>query len=276
LEKDVEKQVEKGKSQFEGPEISGKTLGVIGLGAIGVLVANMGIKLGMRVIGYDPYISVQKAIGLSWDVSYSSSLNELLRESDYISLHIPLMDDTKYFMDKNKLSKMKSGSKLINMSRGGLVDDDAVVEAIEGGIIDRYVTDFPTDKLVKQNGVICIPHLGASTPESEENCARMAVEQLMDYLENGNISNSVNFPDCYMDHIPNTNRIVILNRNIPSMISSLSAVFAKHQINIVSMVNKSKGDYACNIIDIEPNKGNGAKLEELKKINGIINVRQVY
>lgn len=276
IERDVEKLVEKGKSQFEGPEIEGKTLGVVGLGAIGVLVANMGIKLGMKVIGYDPYISVQKAIGLSWDVSYSTSLNALLSEADYVTLHIPLMDETKGFMDAEKISKMKKGSRLINMSRGGLVEDAAIIEAISSKRVSCFVTDFPTDNLVNQEGVICIPHLGASTPESEENCARMVVEQLIDFLENGNITNSVNFPDCHLDRVDGTNRIVILNKNVPNMISSLSAVFGKYNINIISMVNKSKGDYACNIIDIEPEKGNGKKIEELKKIDGIISVRQVY
>lgn len=276
IESDVERLVEKGKSQFQGPEIEGKTLGVVGLGAVGVLVANMGVKLGMKVIGYDPYISVQKAIGLSWDVTYSTSRNALLSEADYVTLHIPLMDETKGFMDVDKISKMKKGSKLLNMSRGGLVDDNAIIKAISTGRVSCYVTDFPTERLVNQEGVICIPHLGASTPESEENCARMVAEQLIDFLENGNISNSVNFPNCYMDRTDGTSRIVILNKNVPNMISSLSAVFGKYNINIISMVNKSKGDYACNIIDIEPDKGNGKKLMELKKIDGIINVRQVY
>jgi D-3-phosphoglycerate dehydrogenase len=276
LDGDVEKQVEKGKSQFDGPEIEGKTLGVVGLGAIGVLVANLGIKLGMKVIGYDPYISVQKAIGLSWDVKYSTSLNSLFAEADYVSLHIPLMDKTKGFMDEEKISKMKKGARLINMSRGGLVDDDAILKALKEGRVSKFVTDFPTDNLINKEGVICIPHLGASTPESEENCATMAVDQIMDYLENGNITNSVNYPDCFLDKNPNTQRIVVLNKNVPNMISSLSSVFSKYDINIIAMVNKSKGDYACNIIDVEPEKGNGKKIEEIKKIEGIIKVRTVY
>ncbi|MBN2286177.1 MAG: 3-phosphoglycerate dehydrogenase [Tissierellales bacterium] len=276
LEGDVEKLVEKGKSQFEGPEIEGKTLGVVGLGAIGVLVANLGIKLGMRVIGYDPYLSVQKALGLSWDVKYSTSLDSLFAEADYVSLHIPLMDKTKGFMDDEKISKMKKGARLINMSRGGLVNDSAILKALKEERVSTFVTDFPTNDLINQDGVICIPHLGASTPESEENCATMAVEQLMDYLENGNITNSVNFPDCYLDRMVNTQRIVVLNKNVPNMISSLTSVFSQYNINITAMVNKSKGNCAYNIIDIETEQDSKKIIEDIKKIEGIIKVRTVY
>ncbi|SHJ44892.1 D-3-phosphoglycerate dehydrogenase [Dethiosulfatibacter aminovorans DSM 17477] len=275
LDGDVEKQVEKGKSQFAGPEIMGKTLGVVGLGAIGVLVANMGIKLGMKVIGYDPYISVQKAIGLSWDVKYSSSLDELFGQADYVSLHIPLVDKTKGFMDEENISKMKKGARLINMSRGGLVNDAAILKAIDEGRVSSFVTDFPTDDLINKNGVVCIPHLGASTPESEENCARMVVNQLIDYLENGNITNSVNFPNCSLERTEGTHRIVVLNKNVPNMIGSLTAVFSKYNANIIEMVNKSKGDYAYNIIDIAGTEVNEEKIEELKSIDGIIKVRLV-
>lgn len=275
LEGDVEKQVEKGKSQFAGPEIMGKTLGVVGLGAIGVLVANMGIKLGMKVIGYDPYISVQKAIGLSWDVKYSSSLDELFGEADYVSLHLPLLDKTKGFMDEESIAKMKKGAKLINMSRGGLVNDDAILKAIAEDRISSFVTDFPTDNLINKDGVVCIPHLGASTPESEENCARMVVNQLINYLENGNITNSVNFPNCSLERTEGTHRITVLNRNVPNMIGSLTAVFSKYNANIIEMVNKSKGDYAYNIIDIAGTEVNEDKIEEIRNIDGIIKVRMV-
>jgi D-3-phosphoglycerate dehydrogenase / 2-oxoglutarate reductase len=276
LEGDVEKLVEKGKSQFEGPEIEGKTLGVVGLGAIGVLVANLGIKLGMRVIGYDPYLSVQKALGLSWDVKYSTSLDSLFAEADYVSLHIPLMDKTKGFMDDEKISKMKKGARLINMSRGGLVNDAAILKALKEERVSTFVTDFPTNDLINQDGVICIPHLGASTPESEENCATMAVEQLMDYLENGNITNSVNFPDCYLDRMAHTQRMVVLNKNVPNMISSLTSVFSQYNINITAMVNKSKGNCAYNIIDIETEQDSKKIIDDIKKIEGIIKVRTVY
>ncbi len=275
LDGDVEKQVEKGKSQFAGPEIMGKTLGIVGLGAIGVLVANMGIKLGMKVIGYDPYISVQKAIGLSWDMKYSSSLDELLSQADYVSLHLPLLDKTKGFMDEESIAKMKKGAKLINMSRGGLVDDKAILKAIAEGRVSSFVTDFPTDSLINQDGVVCIPHLGASTPESEENCARMVVNQLIEYLENGNITNSVNFPNCSLERTEGTHRIVVLNKNVPNMIGSLTAVFSKYNANIIEMVNKSKGDYAYNIIDIAGTEVNEEKIAEIKSIEGIIKVRLV-
>ncbi len=253
----------------------GKTLGIVGLGAIGVLVANMGIKLGMKVIGYDPYISVQKAIGLSWDMKYSSSLDELLSQADYVSLHLPLLDKTKGFMDEESIAKMKKGAKLINMSRGGLVNDKAILKAIAEGRVSSFVTDFPTDSLINQDGVVCIPHLGASTPESEENCARMVVNQLMEYLENGNITNSVNFPNCSLERTEGTHRIVVLNKNVPNMIGSLTAVFSKYNANIIEMVNKSKGDYAYNIIDIAGTEVNEEKIAEIKSIEGIIKVRLV-
>jgi D-3-phosphoglycerate dehydrogenase len=275
LDGDVEKQVEKGKSQFAGPEIMGKTLGIVGLGAIGVLVANMGIKLGMKVIGYDPYISVQKAIGLSWDMKYSSSLDELFSQADYVSLHLPLLDKTKGFMDEESIAKMKKGAKLINMSRGGLVNDKAILKAIAEGRVSSFVTDFPTDNLINQDGVVCIPHLGASTPESEENCARMVVNQLIEYLEDGNITNSVNFPNCSLERTEGTHRIVVLNKNVPNMIGSLTAVFSKYNANIIEMVNKSKGDYAYNIIDIAGTEVNEEKIAEIKSIEGIIKVRLV-
>lgn len=275
LDSDVEKQVEKGKSQFAGPEIMGKTLGIVGLGAIGVLVANMGIKLGMKVIGYDPYISVQKAIGLSWDMKYSSSLDELFSQADYVSLHLPLLDKTKGFMDEESIAKMKKGAKLINMSRGGLVNDKAILKAIAEGRVSSFVTDFPTDNLINQDGVVCIPHLGASTPESEENCARMVVNQLIEYLEDGNITNSVNFPNCSLERTEGTHRIVVLNKNVPNMIGSLTAVFSKYNANIIEMVNKSKGDYAYNIIDIAGTEVNEEKIAEIKSIEGIIKVRLV-
>ncbi|HCX03613.1 MAG TPA: 3-phosphoglycerate dehydrogenase [Clostridiales bacterium] len=274
LEGDVSKEVEKGKSQFKGPEIKGKKLGVIGLGAIGVLVANTGIKLGMDVIGYDPYISVEKAIGLSWDVEYAKSLNYLLKNCDYITLHIPLMDKTKNFLNKKELQLMKSTARLINMSRGGLVNEDALLKVLKENKLAKYVTDFPNEKLLRNKNVICLPHLGASTYESEENCAVMAVKQLKEYLEEGKITNSVNYPECQLERTEGTERITVFNKNVPHMISSLSSVLANNDINIIEMVNKSKGNFAYNVIDIE---GDISKdiLEKIKSIDGIIKVRHI-
>jgi len=274
LDGDVSKKVEKGKSQFKGPEIKGKKLGVIGLGAIGVLVANTGIKLGMDVIGYDPYISVEKAIGLSWDVEYAKSLKYLLKNSDYITLHIPLMDKTKNFIDKKEIKEMKPSARIINMSRGGLINEDALIKALNEDKVAKYITDFPNDKLINSKNVVGLPHLGASTYESEENCAKMAVVELKEYLEEGKITNSVNYPECHLERTEGTERITVFNKNVPHMISSLSSVLAKNDINIIEMVNKSKGDFAYNVVDV---KGNITEniIKELKDIEGIIKVRHI-
>lgn len=274
IKENISKAVEKGKSNFAGPEIKGKTLGVIGLGAIGVLVANVAIKLGMKVVGYDPYMSVKNAIGLSWDVEYSNNLDDLLANADYISLHLPLMDKTKSFINKEQISKMKDGVRLLNFARGGLVNNEDVVSALNDRKIYKYVTDFPTDEIQNNPNAICIPHLGASTPESEENCARMAVSQLIDFLENGNIKNSVNFPTCCLERKKDLERITVINKNIPNMINSLTGVLAKNNINISEMVNKSRNDYAYNIIDI---KGTVSKeiLDEIREIEGILKVRLI-
>lgn len=274
LKEDVAKQVEKGKGQFKGPEIKGKTIGVIGLGAIGVLVANTAIKLGMNVIGYDPYMSVKNAIGVSWDVDYAESLDELLSKSDYISLHIPLIKATTEFINKDKIAKMKNGVRLLNFSRGCLVNDDDIIEALESEKISKYVTDFPNEKILNTKNTICIPHLGASTPESEENCARMAAKELIDYIVNGNITNSVNLPNCSLERIEGTERITVINKNVPNMIGSLTGILAKYKINIIEMVNKSKGDYAYNIIDV---KGciTEEKLDEIRNTEGILSVMHI-
>lgn len=272
LEGDVGAQVEKGKKAFAGPEIAGKTLGVIGLGAIGVKVANMGIKLGMKVVGYDPYMSVKGALGLSWDVTYAESLDAVLANADYLTLHIPLLDKTKGFVDGEMIDKMKDGARLLNMSRGGLVNTTDVVAALESGKLNAYVTDFPDEALIQCEKALCIPHLGASTPESEENCAVMAVDQLMDYLENGNIVNSVNLPTCTLERSEGTTRLTILNRNVPNMIGSFTAVLARHHINIVDMINKSRGELAYNILDVTP-QVTDHEVEELEALEGIIRVR---
>lgn len=269
IQGDIEKKVEKGKGQFAGPELKGKTLGVIGLGAIGVLVANSGIKLGMKVIGYDPYVSVKNAIGLSWSMKYAENIEELLGKADYISLHLPLMKETAEFINKDKIDKMKDGVRILNFSRASLVNEEDVINALDSSKVSKYVTDFPTEKMIKNVNVICIPHLGASTPEAEENCAVMAVSQLRDFLENGNIINSVNLPNCSMDRNPGTVRITVINKNVPNMIGSLTGILAKHHINIIEMVNKSRGEYAYNIIDVS-GPVTEENLSEIRHIEGIL------
>lgn len=271
LNDNVAVNVEKGKSKFVGPEIKGKTLGVIGLGNVGHLVANLGIKLGMEVIGYDPYISVKNALSLSWDVQFSDSLEDLYKRCDYISLHVPLNEETRNYINKDNIKIMKDGVKLLNFARDGLINDDDLLEALNSGKVSYCVSDLPNEKLLGAKNVVCIPHLGGSTIEAENNCAEMAVTQLIEYLERGNIHNSVNFPDCTMERYPNTNRIVVLNKNIPNMISALSSVLAKYNINIIGMVNKSKGNYACNIIDVR-GEISEEQLKEIKNYPGILRV----
>lgn len=271
IEKNVVESVERGKSKFVGPELKGKTLGVIGLGNVGHLVANLGVKLGMEVIGYDPYISVKNALGLSWDVQYSSDINELYKRSDYITLHVPFNDETKNYINKDNIKIMKDGVKLLNFARSGIINDDDLIEALESGKIGYHVSDLPNERLISTKNVVCIPHLGGSTYEAEENCAEMAVTQLTEYLEKGNITNSVNFPDCAMDRYPGTDRIVVLNKNIPNMIGKMTTALASHNVNIIGMVNKSNGDYACNIIDVV-GEFNEDKLKELEEQYGILRV----
>jgi len=270
-DQDVAKSIEKAKSQFAGPELAGKTIGVIGLGAIGVMVANAAYSLGMDVIGYDPYISVHAAFGVSRHINYTESIDEVLSCADYISIHVPLMDDTAKMFNKEVFAKVKPGLRLLNFSRAGLVDNEDVKEAIDKGQVSYYVTDFPTEDLLGNDRIIAIPHLGASTPESEENCAVMAVNQTKDYLENGNIVNSVNFPHCEMAW--NTNwRIAIMHKNVPKMVSQITSALAKEHINIMDMMNKSAGDWAYTIIDTSTKIACEA-LPELEKIDGIIRMR---
>lgn len=271
IEKDVVESVERGKSKFVGPELKGKTLGVIGLGNVGHLVANLGIKLGMEVIGYDPYISVKNALGLSWDVQYTSDINELYRRSDYITLHVPYSNETKNYINKDNIKMMKDGVKILNLARSGIIDEDDLIEALESGKVGYHVSDLPNEKLLGTKNVVCIPHLGGSTFEAEENCAEMAVTQLTEFLERGNITNSVNFPDCTMDRYPGTDRIVVLNKNIPNMIGKITTALASNNVNINGMVNKSRGDYACNIIDVV-GEVNEDQLRELEEHYGILRV----
>ncbi len=268
---DVLAQVEKGKKQFVGPELAGKTLGVIGLGAIGVMVANAARSLGMKVIGYDPYISIENAWGLSQDVQRALNLDQLLAVSDYITLHVPLLDNTKSFISAAEISKMKPGVVLLNFARNGLVEYDALEEALDKGRIFRYVTDFPSQKLLGYDSVISIPHLGASTPESEENCAKMAASQLKDYLETGKIVNSVNMPSAVL---PFTGRfrIAVIHRNITGMVGKMTAILAASGANITDMVNKSKGEIAYTVINLDENATNEA-VDAIGQIDGVLRVR---
>lgn len=270
-DEDIPKLVEKEKSNFSGSEIKGKTLGIIGLGAIGVMVANDALALGMEVIGFDPYISIDAAWGLSRNVQKSESIESLLAKCDYITLHMPLNDSTKGFINDEKIAMMKKGVKILNFARGGLVDNTAIKRAISEGLVDRYVTDFPDKELLGVDNIVPIPHLGASTPEAEENCAIMAVNQLMSFLETGNIKNSVNFPDCSMDMNGET-RITIGNRNVPNMVGQISHVLAKADLNIANMINRNKGNYAYNIIDIDGSVPDSV-IEEIEKIEGVIFTR---
>ena len=266
--------IEKGKSSFVGPEISGKTLGVIGLGAIGVMVSNAAEALGMRVIGYDPYLSVESAWGLSRTVERAPSIESLFADSDYITLHVPLNGTTRQMLSKDAFGKMKPGVRVLNLARGGLVDDHALLNAVEDGTVECYVTDFPTDELVCNEKVLPVPHLGASTPEAEENCALMAARQLRDYLLNGNIVNSVNFPDCEMGPSENE-RLVIANRNIPNMVGQITTILAEDNHNILDLLNRHKDDLAYNIIDIERTLSPEA-LHRMRAIDGVLMVREVH
>jgi D-3-phosphoglycerate dehydrogenase / 2-oxoglutarate reductase len=270
---EVPKLIEKGKSNFEGPEIKGKTLGVIGLGAIGVKVANDAISLGMDVIGFDPIISVEAAWELSRNVKRAQSLDSLLSKSDYVTIHAPLNDKTKGMINKDKFGIMKKGCRLVNFARNGLVSNADLKIAIKEGTVACYVTDFPDEELLKMEEVISIPHLGASTPEAEDNCAKMAVVQVKNFLEFGNIKNSVNFPDCEMEPAGRT-RITVGNHNVPNMMGQITTVLAGEKINIADLLNKSKGDLAYNIIDID-GVVNDTVVEKLKKITGVIMVRVI-
>jgi D-3-phosphoglycerate dehydrogenase len=271
---EVTKLVEQGKSNFAGIELKGKTLGVIGLGAIGVMVANSALNLGMKVIGYDPYISVDSAWELSSEIEKATGLETLLSQVDYISIHVPLLDSTKDMFNRKTFAMMKNGVKIMNFARGGLVNNGDIKEAIEEGKVSCYVTDFPTDDILGVKGIIPVPHLGASTRESEENCAVMASNQIMDYLENGNIRNSVNFPKCYLPKKADGKRITISNRNIPNIISEFTRILAHNRINICDMLNKSRNDIAYNIIDVGEEITQSV-IDELNGIDGVISVRVI-
>ena len=269
---EVPKLVEAGKSNFVGPEVKGKTLGVIGLGAIGVLVANAAKRLGMEVLGYDPFISVESAWELNHNIQKSDNLDELFQKSDYITIHVPLMDATKGMINEEKINIMKDGVRILNFSRAGLCNDADLEKALESGKIARYITDFPYDKVLNMKNVVCIPHLGASTPESEINCAVMAVNEIKDYIENGNITNSVNYPECNMGVCNAAGRIAVNHKNIPYMVSNITTALASNNINIVDMINKSRNDWAYTLIDVE-SKITDEIVSKLEEIEGIVKVR---
>ena len=270
---EVPKLVEKGKSNFVGPEISGKTLGIIGLGAIGRLVANAAESLGMKVIGFDPYISVDAAWGLSQYVKKAKGFEHLFSQSDYVSLHIPLTDDTKGLIDKSKFKMMKEGVRIMNFARGGLIHEADLIEALDSGKVARLVTDFPSENMLKHEKIIGIPHLGASTPESESNCAVMAVNQVKEYLENGNIRNSVNFPEAEMPRNGSC-RLCIVNQNIPKMVGQITTVLANEDINIEEMLNRHHEGLAYNIIDVDQSVTED-QIKKIKSIEGVIRVRAI-
>lgn len=263
--------VEKGKGQFVGPELLGKTLGVVGLGAIGAKVAEGALALGMRVCGVDPFLSVEQAWGLARGIEHAPSEDALLAASDYVTLHVPLLPSTKGKVNREYLSKMKKGAFLLNLARGELVDEGAIIEALESGHLAGYAVDFPTDALIGVPGVVCIPHLGASTPESEENCAEMAARQLRDYLETGSIQNAVQFPDCRMPTSGNCH-VVVLHKNIPNVVAQIASVMGKLAINIEESVNKSKGAWACTMLALDKAVPEDA-LRQLEAIEGTVRVR---
>ncbi|MDA3899899.1 MAG: phosphoglycerate dehydrogenase [Spirochaetes bacterium] len=268
---EVPKLVEKGKSQFTGTEISGKKIGIIGLGAIGVMVANTANALGMKVVGFDPFITVDNAWDLHHSIARCRSIDELTAECDYISLHIPLNDNTRGLMNKDRFKMMRKNTVLLNFARGGLVNNADLRVALDEGKVALYVTDFPDEELISMKNVINLPHLGASTEEAEENCAVMAVEQMKEYLENGTITNSINFPECNLPFTTD-HRLVIANRNIPNMVGQISSIIAVDDINIQDMVNKHKNELAYNIINID-GEISDSTLEKIKNIDGVLMAR---
>ena len=270
----ITKAMEKAKKAFAGREIQNKKIGVIGLGAIGVLVANAAHNLNMEVYGYDPYISIDAAWNLSRTIKHIKSLDEIYSQCDYITIHVPLLDSTKEMINKEALDKMKDGVVLLNFARDLLVDEDALIEALDSGKVKKYVTDFANHTVAGHKGILVTPHLGASTEESEENCAVMAVKEVRDFLENGNIKNSVNFPNCDMGTCVAVGRIAICHKNIPNMISQFTKILGAEGLNIADMTNKSKGEYAYTLIDLESTASKEA-LDELKAIEGVSRVRVV-
>ena len=273
-EGDVAKKVEKGKSKFAGHEIAGKKLGVIGLGAIGGPLANNAIKLGMQVYGCDPYISIDAAWHLDSRIIPVKTREEIYEQCDIISVHVPLLDSTRGMIGEEAFSKMKDGVILLNFARDALVDDDALEKALASGKVKRYITDFPNDRTAKMAGVVAIPHLGASTEEAEDNCACMAVRQVMNYLENGNIINSVNFPNCDMGKCTKPARLLILHKNIPNSLGQFTSAVAKENVNISDMLNRSKGEYACTMLDLDSTVSQSV-VDNIQAVDGVLRVRVI-
>ena len=271
---DIAKQAEKAKKAFAGCELEGKKLGVIGLGAIGVLVANAAYHLGMEVYGYDPYLSVDAAWKLSRNLYHAKTTEEIYRECDYITIHVPALDSTKGMINKNAISIMKDNVVVLNFARDVLVNEEDMVDALLSGKVKKYVTDFPNPVIAGVKNTIVIPHLGASTEESEDNCAKMAVKEVMEYLENGNIKNSVNYPNCEMGLRGEHTRITIMHRNVPNMIGQFSAILADDGINIANMTNKSKNAYAYTMIDVE-NEITADIVDDLKNVKDVLRVRVI-
>lgn len=259
---EVGKMVEKGKGAFVGPEIKGKSIGVIGLGAIGVLVANAANSLSMKVYGYDPYLSVNSAWNLTHNAIHAMDLKDIYEKCDYITVHVPLTPETKGFINSESIAMMKDGVRILNFARGDLVDSADMLAALDGGKVAAYVTDFPSDELIGADGVVCIPHLGASTPESEDNCAKMAAEELIDYIENGNITNSVNMPNISMPKSGDA-RICVIHKNVPAVINKISGVISEANINISNMLNKSRKDFAYTMLDMD--EKDSGKIEAIRK-----------
>ncbi len=270
----IGKDMEKAKKAFAGTEIQGKKLGVIGLGAIGVLVANAATHLGMEVIGCDPFLSVQHALNLSRSVKIVKTNEEIFKECDYITVHVPALDSTKGMINKDSMAMMKDGAIVLNFARDVLVNDDDMVAALESGKIKKYVTDIPTAKIAKAKNVVAFPHLGASTAESEDNCAVMAVNELSDFFENGNIKNSVNYPACDAGVCDSASRVAICHKNVPNMLTQFTAAFSAEGINIDNFVNKSRGEYAYSIVDAAA-AASDAIVEKLNAIDGVLKVRVV-
>lgn len=268
---DVAAAVEKGKSAFVGPELYRKTLGVIGLGAIGALVCNIALDLGMDVYGYDPFLSVDAALRLDRHVHVVKNVDELYKVSDYITIHVPYNNNTKDFINAEAIAKMKGQVRVLNLARGGLVNDDDMIEALESGRVARYVTDFPDDNISLVKGVIALPHLGASTPESEENCARMAADQLKDYLINGNIKNSVNLPNVHQEW-SGISRVCLMHKNVPAMLTQITSILSAEGVNVENLTNKSKKDYAYTMVDLN-SRIKDSVADQLRSIPGMIRVR---
>ncbi len=271
---DIAKAVEKQKKNYAGNEISGKKLGVIGLGAIGAKVANIAFRLGMEVYGYDPYVSVDAAWSLSRHIKHINNVEDIYKECDYITVHVPALDSTKGMLNKDAFAMMKDGVKILNFARDILVNDEDMKEALASGKVSKYVTDFPNPAIAGVDNVITLPHLGASTAESEDNCAVMAVKQTIDFIENGNIKNSVNYPACDAGVCDTAARVCICHKNIPDMLTRFTSVFSKENINIANMVSKSRGDWAYTILDVDSNVEDASKTA-LEAVEGVVKVRVI-